>query len=91
MKPLLLRLESLSMPRFPADAPIHKVLSALESLGFVLMREGNHIAMVRTNTDGSRTPLTLPNHRTIKGSTLRSILTQSNITRDEFLRAYEQL
>jgi hypothetical protein len=28
----------------------------------VLVREGNHIAMQRENEDGTRTPLTLPNH-----------------------------
>lgn len=51
---------------------------------------GNHIAMRRVNGDGNYTPLTMPNHRTIKGSTLRSILTQAGIGRDEFLDAYEK-
>jgi hypothetical protein len=41
------------------------VLAALEALGFRLVREGNHIAMLRENDDGTRTPLTLPNHRTL--------------------------
>ena len=77
------------MPKFPVDAPLRKVLGALESLGFRLVREGNHIAMVRENPDGTRTPLTMPNHRRIKGSTLRTILRQSGISRDEFLEAYE--
>jgi predicted RNA binding protein YcfA (HicA-like mRNA interferase family) len=77
------------MPKFPVDAPLRKVLRALESLGFRLVREGNHIAMVRENLDGTRTPLTMPNHRRIKGSTLRTILRQSGISRDEFLEAYE--
>ena len=76
------------MPRFPADAPISKVIKALETLGFRLERKGNHIALVRENLDGSRTPLTMPNHRKMKGSTLRTILTQSGISRDEFLKAY---
>jgi hypothetical protein len=31
----------------------------------------------------------MPNHRTIKGSTLRTILTQSGISRDDFLDSYE--
>jgi len=44
--------------------------------------------MVRENSDGTRTPLTMPNHRTIKSSTLRTILTQSGISREEFLKAY---
>lgn len=90
MKRLLLKQAFLYMPKIPVDAPIGRVIRALEILGFVLLREGNHIAMARTNADGTRTPLTLPNHRTIKSSTLRTIITQSNITRDEFLRAYEQ-
>ena len=77
------------MPRFPTDAPIRKVIRALERLGFYVVREGNHIAMVRENLDGTRTPLTMPNHSRIKRSTLRTILTQAGIARDEFLSAYE--
>jgi len=46
--------------------------------------------MTRENTDGTSTPLTMPNHRTIKGSTLRAILSQSGISRDDFLKAYEE-
>jgi predicted RNA binding protein YcfA (HicA-like mRNA interferase family) len=76
------------MVKFPVDAPTRKVIRALESLGFRLVREGNHIAMVRENPDGTRTPLTMPNHRRIKGATLRTILRQSGISRDEFLEAY---
>ena len=78
------------MPRFPADAPLKRVIKALERLGFQTVREGNHIAMARDNSDGTRTPLTMPNHSRIKGSTLRTILTQAGIPRDEFLRAYEE-
>ena len=78
------------MPKFPVDAPIREVISALERLGFHLVREGNHIAMVRENPDRTRTPLTMPNHRTIKSSTLRTILTQSAISREEFLRVYTE-
>jgi predicted RNA binding protein YcfA (HicA-like mRNA interferase family) len=78
------------MPKFPVDAPIDKVIKALERIGFQLVRRGNHISMVRENPDGTRTPLTLPNHRRIKGSTLRTILTQASIPRDDFLNAYEE-
>ena len=78
------------MPKFPVDAPRKRVLRALEQLGFRLVREREHIAMLRKNADGTRTPLTMPNHPHIKGSTLRAICTQSDISRDEFLQAYEQ-
>ena len=72
------------MPKFPVDAPIRKVIQALEQLGFTLVREGNHISMIRQNPDGTKTPLTMPNHPKIKSSTLRTILNQSGITRDDF-------
>jgi predicted RNA binding protein YcfA (HicA-like mRNA interferase family) len=77
------------MPKWPVDAPKSKVIKALEELGFQVVREGNHIAMRRDDADGTTTPLTLPNHSRIKGSTLRTICTHANIPRDEFLKAYE--
>jgi predicted RNA binding protein YcfA (HicA-like mRNA interferase family) len=78
------------MSRFPADAPLRRVIKTLEKLRFEIVREGNHIAMVRENPDGTRTPLTMPNHSRIKGSTLRTILTQAGIPRDQFLDAYQK-
>lgn len=76
--------------KFPHDAPQRKVLKTLEALGFVVVRTGNHIALIRNNPDGTTTPLTMPNHPKLKGPTLRSICTQAGISRDEFLRAYDQ-
>lgn len=78
------------MAKFPADAPKQKVMRALEALGFHLVREREHISMLRVNPDGSRTPLTMPNHRALKASTLRTICAQAGISRDEFLAAYHK-
>jgi predicted RNA binding protein YcfA (HicA-like mRNA interferase family) len=77
------------MPKFPVDAPRRRVIEALERLGFRVLREKEHISMIRENADGSKTPLTMPNHRTIKASTLRTICSQAGISRGEFLTAYE--
>jgi len=77
------------MTRFPADAPKRRVLKALARLGFRLVREHEHISLERANPDGTRTPLTMPNHPRLKRSTLRAICTQTGITRRDFLAAYE--
>lgn len=60
------------MPKFPRDALKQRVVNSLESLGFRVVREQEHIAMVRANADGTQTLLTMPNHRRIKDSTLLS-------------------
>lgn len=74
--------------RWPKDAPKHKVIKAFQRLGFHLCREREHIAMERDNPDGTTTPLILPNHNRIKGSTLRSTCTYAKISREDFLKAY---
>ena len=78
------------MIKFPVDAPKRRVIKALALLGFQMIKEAEHIGMLRVNSDGGKTPLTMPNHSHIKSSTLRTICTQSGIKRDEFLSAYER-
>ena len=78
------------MPKFPVDASKQRVIKTLKLLGFEMVREKEHISMERTNPDGTKTPLTMPNHPKIKASTLRTICTQASIPRDDFLKAYEK-
>jgi predicted RNA binding protein YcfA (HicA-like mRNA interferase family) len=78
------------MTKFQINAPKRRVLKAFEKLGFEIVREAEHIAMRRKNDDGTVTPMTIPNHRTINSSTLRSICTQAGIPREQFLSVYDQ-
>jgi hypothetical protein len=78
------------MAKFPGDAPKRRVLKALGKLQFVVVREAEHIALRRDNPDKTTTPMTLPNHRTIKGATLRAACRQAGIDRDAFLDAYNR-
>ena len=76
------------MTRFPVDAPKARVIRAFEYLGCRLIKEREHIVMVKDVEGGRGIPLTMPNHTHLRRSTLRTICTQAAIARDEFLQAY---
>lgn len=78
------------MNKFPIDAPKGRVVRALQRLGYEIVREREHISMIRMNSDGSKTPLTMPSHSRLKSSTLRAICREAGIDRDAFLAAYEE-
>jgi hypothetical protein len=59
-------------------------------MGFEVVREREHIALMRQNADGSRNVMTLPNHRLIKGGTLQGACTRAGVDRDELLAALRQ-
>jgi hypothetical protein len=54
------------MSKFPIDAPKRNVVKAFEILDFHMVREREHISMEQESPDGSKTPLTMPNHPKIK-------------------------
>lgn len=76
------------MAKFPTDAPKRRILKTLAELEFYIVREAEHLSLKRDNPDGTSTTMTIPNHRTIKGSTLRRICSQAGIDRSDFLAAY---
>lgn len=77
--------------KFPREVPKQKAIRIFENLGIKVVRVGNHISLVRVNKDGTKTPLTIPNHKRIKGPTLIIICRQTGIRREEFLKIYEEI
>lgn len=58
----------------------------LEAEGFRIVRQrGSHIVMQRHTSEGTTT-VPVPNHRTVRTGTLLSIIRQSGVPREKFLR-----
>ncbi|TRO55972.1 type II toxin-antitoxin system HicA family toxin [Candidatus Bathyarchaeota archaeon] len=60
------------------------VVKALSNAGFVVVgRKGSHIRMKRK--DGRTLVVIVPDHREVAAGTLKSILRQAGLSREEFL------
>ena len=71
------------MPRYP-ELPPHRVVAALERLGFyVRSRRGSHMVMRR---DDPFAQTVVPWHRTVKPVILSEILRQAGVSLEEFLK-----
>jgi hypothetical protein len=76
------------MPKFPIDAPRAKVLRAFGRLGFKIVRDREHVALVRQNPDGTRTTMTIPGHDFYNSGTLHQALAGCGISSKKFCDAY---
>jgi len=69
--------------RFPRDVSGVDAIAALQRLGFRVVRlAGSHVRMAK-----SERLVTVPMHRSIALGTLQSILKQSGLSIDEFVRS----
>jgi predicted RNA binding protein YcfA (HicA-like mRNA interferase family) len=72
------------MPKLPRVSGA-QVVRALETLGFVVVRQrGSHI-MMRLGSSGC----VVPNHRELKTGTLAGVLKQAGVTVDKFIQALQ--
>lgn len=63
------------------DLSGQQCVAALEKAGFYVARRGKHITMRR---DDPPARVTIPNHKTLKKGTVRSIIRQAGLTVEEF-------
>jgi len=66
--------------------PYHRIISALQRLGFVVVRQkGSHIRLQKTTPDGEVIKITVPAHQPVLRSTLAHILKQAKVELEDFL------
>ncbi len=72
------------MSRLP-DVSGAELIAALRRAGFVVLRQkGSHVSLEKRGTDGTWRTV-VPMHREIARGTLRDILKQSGLTREELI------
>jgi len=70
------------MPRLPA-LPAREVVRAFAKAGFKHQRQtGSHLILY---SDTRRQVLSIPNHDPVKRGTLRALIRQAGMTREQFL------
>jgi predicted RNA binding protein YcfA (HicA-like mRNA interferase family) len=74
----------------PDLSPRERVVSALETLGYQVVRQGNHIALAHYTNTGRQYPLTIPDQTSYKSSAIQAILNSAGIPLKEYMAAYGQ-
>jgi predicted RNA binding protein YcfA (HicA-like mRNA interferase family) len=75
-------------PGLPELSPRERVVSALETLGYHVIRQGSHIALAHYTNTGRQYPLTIPDQTSYQASAIQSILNTAGIPLKEYLDAY---
>lgn len=76
------------MPKLPRVSG-REAARAFEALGYEVVRQrGSHLRL--RHADGSRPPLTVPNHRELKTGLLRRLIRDAGIGVEEFIRLIEE-
>ena len=64
-----------------------EVCRILEGAGFRVVRQrGSHLILQRAHLSGETTTVPVPNHRVVRIGTLLSIIRQSGVPKEQFLR-----
>ena len=72
------------MPKIPANLSGEKVVKSLSKLGYEIDHQTGSHMILRQNKEPFRR-LTVPKHKALAKGTLRAIIRQTGLTRDEFL------
>ena len=78
--------EYLAEQKMPKDVPLKYVIKTFEQFGFDVDRETPHVIM--KNSAGKT--IVLPNHKQMKSTTLRKVITEAGLNRDDFLKKLEK-
>jgi len=71
------------MPKLPRTSA-QKIIRALETLGFIVLRQqGSHVILRRGNKG-----CVVPMHKEVAVGTLRGVLRQADLSPEEFMEAF---